>query len=123
MEQYEVNLLLFLRYTYFMENKVFQERLKKLRKERNLSQDEVGIPLNISGRTVGNYESGEREPALDTLIKIADFYGVSADYLLGRTESRGVDSVNEEVSMLENLPDKARDEVRVLMEYIRYKYL
>jgi transcriptional regulator with XRE-family HTH domain len=106
-----------------MENKMFQERLKKLRKERNLSQDEVGKPLNISGRTVGNYESGEREPSLGTLIKIADFYDVSLDYLMGRTDSRGLDSVSEEVSILEKLPDEAKDEVRVLLEYIRYKYL
>jgi transcriptional regulator with XRE-family HTH domain len=106
-----------------MENKMFQDRLKKLRKERNLSQDEVGKPLNISGRTVGNYESGEREPSLDTLIKIADFYKVNMDYLLGRTDKREIDSVSEEVSILEKLPDKAREEVRVLLEYIRYKYL
>jgi Predicted transcriptional regulators len=106
-----------------MENKLFQERLKKLRKERNLSQDEVGQPLNISGRTVGNYESGEREPSLDTLIKIADFYGVSLDYLLGRSNSRGLESVNKEVAILEKLPDEARDELRVLLEYIKFKYL
>ena len=116
------NYYVFLQYTKFMENKVFQERLRRLRKERNLSQDEIGKSLNIDGRSVGNYESGNREPSLDTLVKLANFYGVSADYLLGRTDSRGIDSGREEVLILERLPDEARNEVKMLLEYIRFKY-
>jgi len=110
-------------YTYFMENKIFQERLRKLRKERNLSQDDVGQSLNIGGRTVGNYESGGRLPALDTLVKLADFYGVSADYLLGRTDNRFFKKAPVEVSLIETLPPEAHEEVRILLKFIRYKYL
>jgi transcriptional regulator with XRE-family HTH domain len=106
-----------------MENKVFQERLKKLRNERDLSQDSVGKSLNIGGRTIGNYESGERLPSLDTLVKLADFYGVSVDYLLGRTDNRLVNAASAEDSLFEKLPPEGQEEMKTVLNYIRHKYL
>lgn len=102
---------------------MFQERLRKLRIERDLSQDEVGQSLNLSGRTIGNYESGKRMPALDTLISLAEFYEVSIDYLLGRTDNRRLSSATAEMSIWENLPPEANEELKVLLEFLQYKYL
>ena len=102
---------------------MFQERLKKLRKERNLSQDNVGQSLNIGGRTIGNYESGERLPSLDTLVKLADFYEVSMDYLLGRTDNRLVNATGTEVSLYEKLPPEGQEEMKTLLNFMRHKYL
>lgn len=59
--------------------------LKQLRIRKGLRQKDIGIYLNLSPGTVSNYENGIHEPDLDTLCRLADFYGVSVDYLLGRT--------------------------------------
>ena len=64
------------------------ERLLNLRLERNLSQkslvNETGLALN----TYVRYERGEREPTASVLVRIADFYNVTTDYLLGRSDEK-----------------------------------
>jgi len=64
------------------------QRLKSLREEKDLSQLELGERLNISNSTLSLYESGKRQPDYKTLQRIADFYGVSIDYLFGRTNTK-----------------------------------
>ncbi len=66
---------------------MFRIRLKTLRENSGLSQSALAQNLGVKQSTVGGWESGNREPNFDTLSKIADLFGVSADYLLGRTES------------------------------------
>lgn len=61
-------------------------RLKKLRKERNISQLKLALDLNMNQNTVSRYENMEREADYETLIKIADYFNVSLDYLLGRSD-------------------------------------
>ena len=63
-------------------------RLKKLRKERNISQLKLALDLNTNQYTISRYENMEREADYETLIKFADYFGVSLDYLLGRTENK-----------------------------------
>ena len=63
-------------------------RLKKLRKERNISQLKLALDLNMNQNSISRYENGEREADYETLIKFADYFGVSLDYLLGRTENK-----------------------------------
>lgn len=67
---------------------MFSNRLKKLRKEKKLSQTELGQILNLAQRTISSYETGERFPNELILNNIADYFGVSIDYLLGRTKLR-----------------------------------
>lgn len=62
------------------------ERLKELRKKANLTQKEMGEILGVNQRTYSNYELGDRDMSPETLIKLADFYNVTIDYLLGRTD-------------------------------------
>ena len=62
-------------------------RLKKLRKERNISQLKLALDLNMNQNSISRYENGEREADYETLIKFADYFSVSLDYLLGRTEN------------------------------------
>lgn len=68
-----------------MEN--FAKKLKELRMERGLSQGQMSKALGLSRNAFSNYEQGIREPSLDTLKEICDFFDVSADYLIGRTDS------------------------------------
>lgn len=61
-------------------------RLKEIRKARGISQVRMAIDLNVSQNTVSRYETGEREADYAMLIRIADYFGVSIDYLLCRTD-------------------------------------
>ncbi|MCS1384793.1 MULTISPECIES: helix-turn-helix domain-containing protein [Lysinibacillus] len=63
------------------------ERLKKLRKEKKLTQTELGSKINVTKVSISGYESGNRSPDTDTLQRLADFFEVSTDYLLGRTDN------------------------------------
>lgn len=69
-----------------MKNNQFGKKLKELRIEKNLSQRNLGEILSVCNQTVSFWESGNREPDLDAIVKIADFFDVSADYLLGRKD-------------------------------------
>lgn len=60
-------------------------RLKELRKERKLNQQAVADALNCSQSVYSRYENGSYEPPIDVLIRLADFYGVTLDELVGRT--------------------------------------
>lgn len=58
--------------------------LKELRQKENKTQKEIAEDLNITQRTYSNYETGKREPSIDMLINIADYYNTSIDILVGR---------------------------------------
>lgn len=62
-------------------------RLKALRKEKGISQLKLAMDLSMNQNTISRYETGEREADYKTLIKIADYFNVSIDYLLERTEN------------------------------------
>lgn len=64
----------------------FSERLRQLRTARDLSQFEFSKLIGISKSSVNMYERGEREPGLETLEKIADYFNVDMDYLLGKSD-------------------------------------
>ncbi|MBR2650240.1 MAG: helix-turn-helix transcriptional regulator [Clostridia bacterium] len=63
-------------------------RLKKLRKEKHISQLKLALDLNMNQNTISRYENMEREADYETLITFADYFNVSLDYLLGRTDKK-----------------------------------
>ena len=64
----------------------FSERLKDLRTAKNLTMEQLGNEIGSTRATISNFENGQRKPSLDMLIKLADYFDVSIDYLVGRTE-------------------------------------
>ena len=62
-------------------------RLKELRTSRKISQVQLAMDLNLTQNSISRYENGEREADYDTLVAIADYFNVSVDYLLGRTDN------------------------------------
>ena len=64
----------------------FKERLKELRIEKGLKQSELGVALNTTDDTIFSWEKGRAEPSIEMIVKICDFFDVSADYLLGRID-------------------------------------
>lgn len=63
-------------------------KLKELRNEKGISQLKLAMDLSMNQNTISRYETEERQADYETLIKIADYFNVSIDYLLGRTENR-----------------------------------
>lgn len=62
-------------------------RLKQLREAKNYTQLRVALDLNMNQNSVSRYENGERETGYDLLVKFADYYNVSIDYILYRTDN------------------------------------
>lgn len=67
---------------------MFKDRLTQLRMEMGYSQDVLAKKLGITQPTVWHWENGRREPSVEMLLKIADFFNVSVDFLVGRSEDR-----------------------------------
>ena len=65
---------------------MFSKKIRNLRENKGINQEKLGKMLGLSASTVGMYEQGRRQPDNETLIKIAEFFDVSTDYLLGITE-------------------------------------
>lgn len=73
-----------------MERKVIcmYPRLRDLREDRDLTQTQVAVLLNMSQTGYSKYETGENDVPTQVLLKLAEYYGTSVDYLLGRTDCR-----------------------------------
>lgn len=98
------------------------QRIALLRKERNLSQNVAAKKLNISSSTLSMYETGNREPNNEILSKLADFFGVSADYLLGRElpDNSGLTWRNLGMVYDGLIPEDLKDMYKVIAkEYVR----
>lgn len=67
------------------------KRLAELRKEKNLSQLELGVILGIAQNLISHYECGRRNPSIPTIKKLATYFNVSIDYLVGLSDERGKD--------------------------------
>lgn len=64
------------------------QRIRNLREDRDLTQKQMGEILSCSQRVYSNYERGELDIPTEILIKLADFHGVSVDYILNRTDEK-----------------------------------
>jgi transcriptional regulator with XRE-family HTH domain len=117
---------------------LFAERLKLLRELSGLTQTQAAEKLNIHRVNYNRYEKGERAPDQDTLIRIAQFFNTTADYLLGISNERrpgaGVlpidnpevlafmQSVTSQFRLAPNLTDKERQEIlEDLAEYFKFQ--
>lgn len=79
---------------------LFSQRLKELRKEKRLKQHEVAKFLNMSLTGYNQYETNGHEPSIQTIIKLAELFNVSIDYLLGYSDNR---NYKELLDLLKNL--------------------
>ena len=77
-----------LTYTGYGDGVERYERIRSLREDADLTQAKLGAAINVPQRTYAYYESGQRMIPPSVLCALADFYGVSVDYILGRTDNR-----------------------------------
>ncbi|MED3439226.1 helix-turn-helix transcriptional regulator [Bacillus subtilis] len=84
----------------------FSTKIKKLREEKKMKQQEVADKLGIARTTYASYEQGKREPDHETLIKIADYYDVTIDFLLrGESQETQDEIFNEQARKILEDPD------------------
>jgi len=107
---------------------MFAEILKTLRKEKNLSQVKFAQAFNISKGTIAMWETGKRQPDYDTLQKLADFFNVSVDRLLGREdkkkepESMNASELDDRIfTVLRYLPEEKKEDELNYLEFLRTK--
>lgn len=96
------------------------KQLRLLREANHLTQSELAKSFKISPSTIAMYERGERKPDPDMLLKIADFFNVSTDYLLGRENVSSFDTVDitpEDIELLKQIK-KASAEKQKAIELI-----
>ncbi|WP_342762070.1 helix-turn-helix transcriptional regulator [Bacillus sp. BR3(2024)] len=102
---------------------MFGTRLHTLRKEHKLRQEDMAKQLGIARTTYAMYEQGNREPDYNTLIKLATFFEVSIDYLLGMTEIRkAIDIKDPDLYQwfkdINNATPQKREELKKFWEFI-----
>ena len=78
---------------------LYSERIKKLRLEKGMSQQELGDMIGITKVSICGYENGTRTPSLETFDILADILETSTDYLLGRTEKKSLESKQQDISV------------------------
>lgn len=119
-----------------MADSVFQRRLTEERKKKKISQKQAAKDLGISQALLSHYENGVRECGLSFVVKAANYYGVSCDYLLGNSRStikidstRKIDDIPEDESMSSQTIVRAALSIagkiikdKDLMEFMKYIY-
>lgn len=102
----------------------FRNRLKLLREEKLLTQKEIADFLGVNYNTVGNYERGSRQPDLNTAKKLADYFKISTDYLLGRSDVRQYGEVVAASSdtPYDELPPEAIVQLEEYKQFLIEKY-
>lgn len=98
---------------------MFNEILEELRKEKRITQRELAAKLGIARTTYSGYENGTRQPDQRTLNKIADYFGVSVDYLLGRTKTRGYLTDENAKLLAEKITELPENKRRVIEELLK----
>lgn len=105
-------------------------RLKELRLAKNIPQKELALHMGVTQTAVSDWENENRKPDYDSLLKLADFFGVSVDYLLGREETKKgppsgepnkqSDEEDFRYALSGELKDLTDEEFQEIMNYIKF---
>ena len=96
--------------------------LKKLRQERQLTQQQIADLLKMNRVSYTQYELDKRDPDTSTLKLLADFFNVSTDYLLGRTSTVETIALHRTDDPMDDLPPEAIERIEEFKELMRLKY-
>jgi transcriptional regulator with XRE-family HTH domain len=96
------------------------DRLKLLREEKKMTQEELAKLFNVTDATINRYEKNQRQPDTDALNRFADFFDVTTDYLLGRTDKRkfndddlifGIDEQMIKIKLTDDIKKRLKEKV------------
>lgn len=102
-------------------------RLKYLREEKNMLQEDLAKVLDVSQKTISNYETGERDMSTETLTKLSEYFNVSIDYLLGKSDIRNPEEVNIDTDKIkiglsskdyENITDEQKKQIEDFAKFV-----
>ena len=98
-------------------------RLRDLRAEKNISQRKMAEMFSVSQGTYNNWEQGNTQPAIEQLLELARFFGVSVDYLIGNSDDEGYIKIQEvlskdDISTLHTVNTLPEDSKQLLMDFI-----
>lgn len=108
---------------------LFGDRLKELRISKNLSQEELSKVFDVRKSSISNWETGKATPTFDMLTKIAQYFGVTADYLLGLNQNdiNRIDKLNialREAGMIDSNENLNEEEIKLALDQARqYKQM
>lgn len=109
----------------------FNERLKELRKEKSITIEKLAEDLGSAKSTISRYENGLREPKKDFLEMLCDYFNVSIDYLLGRTDERNLNKEKPKldgsiktiaahrINPHDDISEEGIDQINKFIEFIR----
>ncbi|KIL74180.1 helix-turn-helix domain-containing protein [Bacillus badius] len=97
---------------------MFGARLRELRKKKKMTMKELGAKFSLAESTISGYENGNRKPDLELINAFADFFEVSVDYLLGRTDNPETKST---ITVAGQSVSLSPDELRVFKELIKHQ--
>ncbi len=108
----------------------FSLRIKQLRLDNNMSQEELGKLVGISKVSVWQWENGINYPNNETLLKLADYFQVSTDYLLGKSDIRNINNENEDYRIAfddigkdyAELEDSEKDMIKTMIKAFKDKH-
>ncbi|EAD0621350.1 helix-turn-helix transcriptional regulator [Listeria monocytogenes] len=95
---------------------MFGNRLKQLRKNNNKTQEDISKILGISRGAYSHIENGRNEPDMETIVKLANIFGVSTDYLLGRSNNSFIDTIAAHIDS-----NATEDDIKEILAYIEEK--
>ncbi|AMD28304.1 helix-turn-helix transcriptional regulator [Listeria monocytogenes] len=99
---------------------MFGNRLKQLRKNNNKTQEDISKILGISRGAYSHIENGRNEPDMETIVKLANIFGVSTDYLLGRSNNGFIDTIAAHIDS--NATEEEMEEILAYIEEKRKEY-
>lgn len=106
-----------------------KDRIKQLRLQNKLTQEQFGKIFGVKKSTISMYESGKSNPDDHLKLKMADYFSISMDYLMGRSDTRTSKTTNRnnryrsKTISLDGLPDNAVKQVEEYVEFIRDRYV
>lgn len=98
------------------------KRLSELRDEHNIGQKQLAAILGVKPNTVSDYENGVLNPSVKALLKMAEYFTVSIDYLMGLSDIRTPSTKKDILVLPKDYPPAARTELIEYAKYLQYKY-
>lgn len=108
---------------------LFGDKLKELRKERNLTQEEISEICQVAKQTISNWENNVTQPSFDIVKRLAQYFGVTTDYLLGLNQNdiNRIDKLNialREAGIIDNNENLNEEEIKLALDQARqYKQM
>ncbi|MGL6107060.1 helix-turn-helix domain-containing protein [Romboutsia sp.] len=104
----------------------FGDKLKQLRNERMVTQQELADFIGIGRASIAGYETREKHPDFEKLKRIATYFNVTTDYLLDYERDSSNDDettvINNKIDIYEGLPEEAKYELHEYINYLKFKY-